>query len=442
MDGAVVPLLVEHAATPAVGIVTGVSGRRFVAAALFSAATALSAMMWIVLAPIAPLVQERFDTSANAVNLVSLLFLILYLPASVMAMWLVDAYGVRVTLLVGIGLDAAGCWLKWAGALMSNPAAGFALVLAGQALGALGQPAILNVPARVAADWFPSSERDLATVVLTMANVVGQMVASLAAPRMVTQSDGSQLPAVLLYTGAIPNTVLVVLTAVLYSERPPQPPSASVAAQWAERDAIASNPGSAASATLRTLTTMWGDTKRLMTNRAFVFLCASFSAATGMSWTLLTVQVWREEVGGGREGLAGFVPPAGLQRAGTSSDTVRHRPGRRGQFWCRVAGRWCCHQSVGGATAGADAEIRAAATAVCVGLRSGGRVCAGRQRPWQLRVDHRRMVRPAMACMPVLIPQETLRHRFPHTRGDGSAGPCLVRLCNPSSPLRWNMQQK
>jgi uncharacterized membrane protein YqaE (UPF0057 family) len=102
---------------------------------LFSLCSALSAVMWIALAPIEGIAQTGYGVSSTAINLISLLFLILYLPASILCMYTVEKYGTRTTLLIGAGCNALGTSLKYIGALpavLTQPELAFGLVVAGQ----------------------------------------------------------------------------------------------------------------------------------------------------------------------------------------------------------------------------------------------------------------------------------------------------------------------
>jgi FLVCR family MFS transporter 7 len=133
----------------------------------------------------------------------------------------------------------------------------------------------VNLPARVAGDWFPSHERDVATVIATMSNVAGQMVFSLLPPLLVHTPE--QLGLILLVQ--LPACVLVTAAAwTLLAERPPSPPSASAAQRWREaksNDAIA---------------TLLHDVRMLLANGNFVLLASGFAIGTGTVWAVLILE--------------------------------------------------------------------------------------------------------------------------------------------------------
>lgn len=291
------PLLPPNAPKAAFG---PASPHRFVVLALYASATLSSAMMWLAMAPIAPVAQAAFDVTASGLNVISLLFLVVYPLGAALCSYLLVRVGLRWTLTVGVLLDALGCTLKWVGAmLLPTTGAAFACLVGGQTLGAIAQPLILNTPTRLTADWFPATERDLATVVATMANVLGQMLGSLVPPLIVTGSAATadtpaQLRTLLLWTGVVPNAATVVLMLLLLRERPPHPPSASAAQQWRERDdvkpAADGAGGGVLASTIAGARAYAAEMATMLRDRDFVFLAGSFSVATAMSWSLLTVQ--------------------------------------------------------------------------------------------------------------------------------------------------------
>lgn len=62
------------------------------------------------------------------------------------------------------------CWVRFIGSalfLKSAPNMAYSIVLFGHCLAALGAPMIGNAPTRLANDWFPEHERDLAVSIMT-----------------------------------------------------------------------------------------------------------------------------------------------------------------------------------------------------------------------------------------------------------------------------------
>lgn len=265
------------------------SAWRYAVLLIFACSSFLSAYAWICLAPISTLIQDLWDVSALELNLFSLSFMALYLPASVLSLFTMERFGLRATLVLGAALNFACTAMKAGGSYLTDPGAAYAVVLTGQVLGAIAQPLILNVPARLCAEWFKESEQDLATIVATMSNVLGQMAGSLI-PGF-TVNDAADLQSMLLWQNAVPCAVVLIATVLGVKDRPPQPPSASTALQWAARDEAEKAAAAAGeSRTWAALSGLASDFKRMCTHVNFMLLACGFSIATGTSWALLTLQ--------------------------------------------------------------------------------------------------------------------------------------------------------
>ena len=151
------------------------------------------------------------------------------------------------------------------------------------------QAMCLNLAARLTMDWFPSHERDLATTVATMANVTGQMVFSLLPPLIV--HTPAQLGRIMLVQW-IPGVVVAALSWRFLAQRPPSPPSASAALQWAEAEAAAVSakshgPGGAGWLAIQTI---MHDASMLLSNSNFLLLAAGFSVGSGTVWAVLILE--------------------------------------------------------------------------------------------------------------------------------------------------------
>ena len=145
---------------------------------IFCLLTFTNAFLWISFAPVAALAGRYYGVDVTYVNLLSVIFMLLYAPGSYLAMYLVTKYGLRTTILTGAVLNAAGAWIRYASVFAVRNAAlpawaGYAVLLLGQSLPAIAQPLFTNVPAKLAADWFPNSERDVATVIGALFNPLG-----------------------------------------------------------------------------------------------------------------------------------------------------------------------------------------------------------------------------------------------------------------------------
>ena len=71
---------------------------RFGVLSLYALSNATNAFLWICFAPISSQVEERYGVGALAVNMLSLSFSFLYLPGTVLALYLMERWGLRVSL--------------------------------------------------------------------------------------------------------------------------------------------------------------------------------------------------------------------------------------------------------------------------------------------------------------------------------------------------------
>lgn len=290
------PLLITFAST---GTYT-VYRQRYLVLLLLSLSSALSAFQWIYIAPIQVIASDVFNASALQINTISVLFFALYLPASILGGFLMEGYGLRNTLLIGAIINCLCAGLKASSTYIAdslqNPDIGYICLFFGQVLGAIAQPLITNPPPRLSADWFPDKERDLATVLATQANIVGQLAGSLIPPLVVnTSNDLGKLG--LIQTGL---TILVIIGTYLgLKDRPATPPSSAAAIQWLQYEEqermhkVSNEDGTSVSKFYRayqSLEILWAHTKLLLKDKNFNYLNISFSVATSVGWILLTVE--------------------------------------------------------------------------------------------------------------------------------------------------------
>lgn len=165
--------------------------RRWHTLAIFVAQTFVNAFLWISFAPIVELTQSYYGVSVTAVNMLSVVYMVLYAPGSYIAMHFITTSGLRRTIVLGVLLNATGSLVRLAsiwGVASGASNVGYAILLVGQALPALAQPLFTNVPAKLAGDWFPDSQRDVATVIGALGNVLGNAAGQVIPTLLVTCS--------------------------------------------------------------------------------------------------------------------------------------------------------------------------------------------------------------------------------------------------------------
>lgn len=160
----------------------------------------------------------------------SLIFMLMYLPGTLLSAYHQERYGLRFSLLFGHGLTAVGIAVKYLAGLipLSAGPARYAVTLMGQTIAAVGQPYFTNMPASIAGNWFPTHQRELATIVASLVNPLGNAAGS-AVPGFVVQHPDSILMLTLVL-GVIAVALWGVVWMIVMDE-PPSPPSAAAAAR-------------------------------------------------------------------------------------------------------------------------------------------------------------------------------------------------------------------
>ncbi|KAF0040152.1 hypothetical protein F2P81_008387 [Scophthalmus maximus] len=189
--------------------------------------------IWLTFAPVADQSARYLKVSLEAINWLSLVYMVVAIPLSFATTWMLDTLGLRITLILGSWLNMFGAILRY---LAVQPGAGeanmYAIVMLGQTLGAVAQPLIIFTPTKLAALWFPEHQRATANTIASMSNPLGILLANIVSPTMARTAD--QIP-VLLLAYAIPACLICFLATVgIRSSTPHTPPSASAESSGSE----------------------------------------------------------------------------------------------------------------------------------------------------------------------------------------------------------------
>ncbi len=191
-----------------------VYGYRWVVLVAYMIAVAVNQMLWITFAPITSTASGYYGVPDLSIGLLSMIFMIVYIFVSVPASWVIDTYGIRVA--VGIGVALTGIFGLMRGLIAED----YTLILIAQIGIAVGQPFILNAVTTVAARWFPADERATASGLGSLAIYLGILAGMLLTPYLTLRSN---IDGMLMIYGI----VAVVVTGVFFvgaKERPPTPP--------------------------------------------------------------------------------------------------------------------------------------------------------------------------------------------------------------------------
>ncbi|KAL4828943.1 hypothetical protein H8958_018889 [Nasalis larvatus] len=210
---------------------TALSPQRFVVLLIFSLYSLVNAFQWIQYSIISNVFGGFYGVTLLRIDWLSMVYMLAYVPLIFPATWLLDTGGLRLTALLGSGLNCLGAWIK-CGSVQQHL---FWVTMLGQCLCAVAQVFILGLPSRIASVWFGPKEVSTACATAVLGNQLGTAVGFLLPPVLVpnTQNDTNLLAyniSTMFYGTSAVATLLFILTAIAFKEKPRYPPSQAQAA--------------------------------------------------------------------------------------------------------------------------------------------------------------------------------------------------------------------
>ncbi|KAI8799906.1 major facilitator superfamily domain-containing protein [Cladochytrium replicatum] len=150
---------------------------------------------WVSYAPVPQQAADFYRTNLTVINLLSVVYALMYLFGSPISASVLDGRGPRAALLIGALSSFIGTLLRWA-PTYAGPDIALGLAFVGQVILGLGQPFLLNAPTKISAVWFDDKERALWNAIMTVGNPAGSLVAYAINPTFVTAS--TDIPMLLL----------------------------------------------------------------------------------------------------------------------------------------------------------------------------------------------------------------------------------------------------
>ncbi|XP_026993756.2 feline leukemia virus subgroup C receptor-related protein 1 [Tachysurus fulvidraco] len=205
---------------------THVYRRRFAVLSIFSLYSLVNAFQWIQYSIISNIFIEYYGVTNMTIDWLSIVYMVAYIPLIFPATWLLDRKGLRVTALLGAGLNCAGAWIKCASA---GPGL-FWVTMTAQVVCSVAQVFILGLPSRIASVWFGPKEVSTACATAVLGNQLGVAIGFLLPPVLVpnTPEDKEQMGhniSIMFYGTAAASTLLFILTVIFIQDRPSLPPS-------------------------------------------------------------------------------------------------------------------------------------------------------------------------------------------------------------------------
>uniref|UniRef100_A0ACB8G9R1 Feline leukemia virus subgroup C cellular receptor n=1 Tax=Sphaerodactylus townsendi TaxID=933632 RepID=A0ACB8G9R1_9SAUR len=207
------------------------SKRRLVVLAVFSLYSLVNAFQWIQYSILSNVFEVYYGVSFVQINWLSMVYMIVYVPLIFPATWLLDIRGLRLIALLGSGLNSLGAWIKCASVQRNL----YPVTLLGQIICSIAQVFILGLPSHIASVWFGPKEVSTACAVAVLGNQLGTAIGFLLPPVLVPNTEGNfdlmgRNISIMFYGTAAVSTLLFLLAAIVFKERPKYPPSQSQAA--------------------------------------------------------------------------------------------------------------------------------------------------------------------------------------------------------------------
>jgi cyanate permease len=187
---------------------------RWVVLSVFMFVNITIQLLWIAFAPITILASKFYNVSDSRIGLLSMVFMIAFIPLSIPVSWCIDTFGFRKTVSIGPILMAVFGVTR--GLVGDN----YGLVLASTIGIAFAQPFLLNSWTKMPALWFGHKERATVVGLVTLASLVGTALGMVLTPELVKTMSINHIQ--LLYGVIAAFSTMLFL--ILAREKPATPP--------------------------------------------------------------------------------------------------------------------------------------------------------------------------------------------------------------------------
>lgn len=142
--------------------------RRWVMLFLFSAVSASNAFMWLQYGIISNIFMYFYNIDSLAIDWLSMIYLLTYIPLILPVLWLLDNRGIRDVVLVGSAFNCIGAWIKIGSASPEM----FTVTFFGQFVCSIATVFVLGIPSYLASVWFGEAEVSTACSIGVLGNQV------------------------------------------------------------------------------------------------------------------------------------------------------------------------------------------------------------------------------------------------------------------------------
>lgn len=201
--------------------------RRWFMLLMFSMTTLSNAALFATVGAINSIASKYYNVGPDIVNWLGNSFILIYVLTALPSAYFMTKIGLRTTVIIAASINAVASCLHFAGCSRN----GFPFVIAGQIVGAFAVGYILNVPPKLAAEWFSNNEQSKATSIGTFANIAGTAVSFLQSSQMVPDSDDMNKVGKGIFMLYLSQLLFMVTTVVLlylfFENKPLLPPTYS-----------------------------------------------------------------------------------------------------------------------------------------------------------------------------------------------------------------------
>ena len=193
---------------------------------------------WVTFSAIAVDFSKHYDEPSWRVNMFSLMYMIIYPFVCIPEGWLIDNYSTRLGIIIASATTLAGSALK----LLVNKDNSLAACFVGQFLSGLFQPALLNSPGKIAANWFREDIRTVICTICCLADTVGIFVGFLWNLGFIKENSSTKDFKNQVFTYMLSEFILNVVFCVpaffIFKDKPDIPPSPSQAEDNTEKPGL------------------------------------------------------------------------------------------------------------------------------------------------------------------------------------------------------------
>ena len=214
------------------GIRIAVTKRRLVVLVIYIAYGLINQFQYVGNANIVDQLHEYLGCSKFEVNLLAVIYALIYVIGAFPACEVFARLGLRTSLLVGLTCNALGASLKL---IAVAPLKAFWLMAIGQAFSGVGQIFFLALPPLLAATWFPTSERSLATALGTLSGFLGMAVGFAIPPAIVNEHHKDQAAFAANYGSQCAFCCAIWLAGLLFVPAHPEHPPSTTSPQYAAK---------------------------------------------------------------------------------------------------------------------------------------------------------------------------------------------------------------